>query len=143
MKVKDIMTTNVITVTPETKLKEVAKIIKGHRINGLPVLNEAREVVGIITITDLLRLLRDIHYWERVEKENPEVRIIKDILVKEKNESTVNMKMTKMIWTVDEDSELDDVLELMYKYDIHTIPVTKDHKLVGIIGATDIVNSCI
>lgn len=143
MLVKDVMTLNVITVTPETKLKNITKLIKENRINGLPVVDQEGSVVGIITMTDFLRMLRDIHHWSRLEKENPEVKAIKDILVREKDEATVSSKMTKLIWTIDEESPIENVLELMYKYDIHTIPVVKGRKLVGIIGATDVVNACI
>src|SRR3954447_17475787 len=55
MKVSDIMTHPVITVTPETTVAEAAELMLGHRISGLPVVDAAGGVVGIVTEGDLLR----------------------------------------------------------------------------------------
>jgi acetoin utilization protein AcuB len=51
VKIADIMTTKVITVTPETPIEEAARLMLLHRIGSLPVLR-GRELVGIITETD-------------------------------------------------------------------------------------------
>lgn len=53
LQVEDIMTREVITVTPETSIEDAAWLLLSHRIGGLPVL-EGEELVGIITETDLL-----------------------------------------------------------------------------------------
>jgi len=55
VKVSDIMTHSVLTVTPETSVGEVAELMIGHRISGLPVVNPAGDVIGIVTEGDLLR----------------------------------------------------------------------------------------
>ena len=55
MKVSDIMTHPVLTVTPERTVGEVAELMIGHRISGLPVVNPAGDVIGIVTEGDLLR----------------------------------------------------------------------------------------
>lgn len=143
MQVRDIMTKNVITITPQAKLKEVAKIFKEHRINGVPVVNEKKEVIGIITLTDMLKMLKDIHLLHKEENVAKEILEMKECLIKEKENATVNMKMSPQVWTVEEDSDIDYVLELMCEHNIHTIPVFKNRLLVGIIGATDIVDACI
>jgi CBS domain-containing protein len=139
MKVKDIMTKNVITVKPETTLKELAKIIKTHRINGVPVVDEGDTLVGIVTMTDMLKILRDIYYWAEIEKAKPGLGV-KDALIEEKNNATVQTKMTTGVYTVSEEESVEDVVEIMCKRNIHTIPVVKEKKLIGVIGATDIVN---
>ncbi len=54
MQVRDIMTKDVETVSPETKVTEVAKIIFEHNFNGLPVVDEENKVLGLISETDLL-----------------------------------------------------------------------------------------
>ena len=140
MLVKDIMTRNVVTVKPEATLKELAKILKEHRINGAPVVTKGGSVVGIITMTDLLKILRDINYWGNIEKVKPEIGV-KEALIKEKEKATVEKKMVKGIYQVSEDDSIEHVLDLMCTHNIHTIPVVEDNKLVGIIGATDIVNA--
>ena len=55
MKVKDIMTTAVRTVGPDTSLKEVAVLLSHHRISGLPVVAATGAVVGVVSKTDILR----------------------------------------------------------------------------------------
>src|SRR4051812_10027369 len=55
MKVSDIMTHPVITGTPETTVGKAAELMLEHRVSGLPVVNAAGAVVGIVTEGDLLR----------------------------------------------------------------------------------------
>lgn len=59
LKVCDIMTAKVITVTPETPIEEAARLMLHHRIGSLPVLRGS-ELVGIITETDILRAFVDV-----------------------------------------------------------------------------------
>ena len=55
MNVKDVMTSDVVTVRPETSLKDVAAILTERRISGLPVVDEEGRLVGIVTRADLVR----------------------------------------------------------------------------------------
>ena len=59
MKVEDVMTSDVVTVSPDTSLRDAAALLTEHRISGLPVVDEARVVVGglvgIVTRADLIR----------------------------------------------------------------------------------------
>lgn len=138
MLVKEIMTRNVVTVSPSNTLKELAKVLKEHRINGVPVTTKDGTLVGVVTMTDLLKILRDINYWDHVEKIKPGIGV-KDALLKEKDVCTVEKKMTKGVNTVTEEDTVDYALDLMCKHNVHTIPVVKENKLVGVVGATDIV----
>jgi len=138
MKIKDIMTRNVISIAPEASLKELATLIKQYRINGVPVVTNEGALVGVVTMTDILKILRDIYYWSELESVKPGLGV-KDALMAEKEKATVGTKMTTGVRTVKEDDSVEDVLKLMCKHNIHTIPVTKDGKLIGIVGVTDIV----
>jgi len=138
MKIKDIMTKNIISITPEASLKELAILIKQHRINGVPVVTKEGILVGIVTMTDILKILRDIYYWAELESVKPGLGV-KDALMAEKEKATVGIKMTTGVRTVKEDDSVEDILKLMCKQNIHTIPVVEDNKLVGVVGVTDIV----
>ncbi|MFC1667088.1 CBS domain-containing protein [Candidatus Omnitrophota bacterium] len=138
MKVKEIMTKDIISVTPQTPLKELANIIKEKRIHGVPVLNEDGVLVGVVTLTDMLKILQRIAYWSEIEKAKPELGI-KEALVKEKEDASVGANMTTLVRTVKEDDDIEKALTLMCKHNVHTIPVLKDGKLAGIVGASDIV----
>ncbi len=59
-KVKDIMTTQVITVLPETEVYEVAQLFVEKRINPIPVVDSNKTLVGIVSRSDLIRFLKDL-----------------------------------------------------------------------------------
>lgn len=59
LKAKDVMTSNVITTTPDTPLEEAAAILSDNKISGLPVLSDGN-LIGIITDTDVFRLFTDL-----------------------------------------------------------------------------------
>ena len=54
MKVKDLMTKDVVTIGPEASLKDVAKILSERRISGLPVVDAERRVHGVVSEADIL-----------------------------------------------------------------------------------------
>lgn len=54
MNVKDVMTSDVVTVRPETSLKDVAAILTERRISGVPVVDEGGKVVGVVSEGDIL-----------------------------------------------------------------------------------------
>src|SRR5580704_3783709 len=54
MRAMDVMTGNVITVTPETPVQDLAKILSQHGISGAPVVDAANRLVGIVSEGDLL-----------------------------------------------------------------------------------------
>jgi len=140
MLVKDIMTRKVITVHPDMALKELVEILAEHRINGVPVINKDETLAGIITMTDLLKILKDINYWASIEKLKPGIGL-KEAFIQEKKEATVGKKMTEQVNTVSENDSIESVLDLMCKHNIHTIPVVKDKKLIGVIGAADVIKA--
>jgi len=70
MLVKEIMTREVITVSPDDSLKNVGEILKEKRISGLPVVKDEK-IVGIITLTDMLKVLERIYKWKELEKREP------------------------------------------------------------------------
>lgn len=64
--ISEIMTKKVIAATPDTLLREVARALRDHRIHSLPIIDEAHELLGIITTTDILDALLkrvDLHLW--------------------------------------------------------------------------------
>jgi acetoin utilization protein AcuB len=77
VKVSDVMTKKVITVTEETPVEEAARIMVDNKIGGLPVVDESHVVVGIITETDIFKT-----FLELIGARRPGVRIT--MIVKDK-----------------------------------------------------------
>ncbi|GIK56312.1 MAG: CBS domain-containing protein [Chloroflexi bacterium] len=61
--VADIMTRPVLTTTPETTIGEAAQIMYQHKISGLPVLDNNDKLVGILTESDIFRMV--VHDWQK------------------------------------------------------------------------------
>ena len=55
-----IMTSNPYTIGPDDDVEEAAKLLYNYRIHGLPVVNRKNELVGIISPTDILKIVKDI-----------------------------------------------------------------------------------
>jgi CBS domain-containing protein len=130
---KDVMTSHIISVTPETSMAEVAALLKEKRINGVPVLNGDDKPVGIITITDFLRILHAL-----VGKINLDVEPHRDNLREVFKGKKVEEYMTREPHSVGENTPISAVMSLMFDRDVHTIPVVTKRKVVGIIGKHDI-----
>src|SRR5689334_24771404 len=133
MKVSDIMTHPVLTVTSETTVGEVAELMIGHRISGLPVVNPAGDVIGIVTEGDLLR--RAETETERRRARWLEFLIAPGRLASEyanTNGRRVGEVMTDTVLSVGPDDPVTDHIELMEQQRIDRVPVSDRGRLVGI-----------
>ncbi len=133
MKVKDRMTTTVITVEMETSMTEAFRLMKENDIRRLPVLEKGK-VAGIITLTDLNQAspssatslsIHELNYLLAKTK-------IKDIIPKKQ----------KLI-TVSPEAYIETAAKLMRQNTVSGLPVTENDKLVGIITETDLFDSLI
>jgi CBS domain-containing protein len=144
---KDIMTRDVITVTPEEKVETVARILVENKISGVPVVDDNYHVVGIVTEKDLLvkagelkvpfylTLFDSIIYLENPAKFNERLKKYTAVKVKE--------IMTERVVVVDEDTEINEIIDLINKKNINRVPIVRHHKLVGIITRNDILKSLV
>lgn len=145
LQARDIMTREVITVTPETSVSEVAFLLDKHRISGVPVLDKEDWVVGVITQSDLVARARDL--------ELPPVIALFDLRLvletpghfKKRLEkmlgTTVQQVMTPEPVTVYPETPVSQIAELMARKKVHTIPVVEGGKLTGVIGKIDLVRA--
>ena len=145
LKAKDIMTKNVITVEPETPIKELAALLTRHRINGVPVVDKKKKLIGIVTEADLVDQNKQLHLPTIVTLldgffflESPDK--IKKQLKKMAGTKVADIYTEKVV-TVEEDDPLDKIATIMADKRINTLPVLKDGDLVGIIGRGDVVRT--
>jgi len=145
LKVKDIMTRELITVSPETEIVHATKLLLENRINGVPVTDESGKLVGILCQSDLIAQQKKLPIpsfftflnglipmtsMKQIEKQ-----------VQKITATTVVQAMTKNPVTVQPDTDIEKVAALMVDNNFHTIPVVDGGKLVGIVGKEDILRT--
>lgn len=147
LKVKDIMTTDLISVSPETEILQAAKVLLGSHINGVPVVDEARKLVGILCQSDLIAQQKKLPipsfftFMDGIFSTSSAKQIEKQI--QKIAAITVSQAMTQNPIFVEPDMNIEVVASLMVDNCIHTIPVLDDGKLVGIVGKEDILSTLI
>lgn len=109
---KDLMKSPVITIRPDSTVIEAAKLMDKKNIGSLLVEDDTG-TLGIITERDLLK------------------RVIAKGL--SPNHTLVHEIMSKPIRTVDIEASIDEIIEILEKYNIRRLPVTENDKIVGII----------
>ena len=143
--VQDIMTRDVITVSPETDIIKTAKLLLENHINGVPVIDETGKLVGILCQSDLVAQQKKLpipsvfSFLDGVINVSSMKQIKKQV---EKIAATVVAEaMTPNPITVQSDMSIDVVAALMVENNFHTIPVVDEGKLVGIVGKEDILRT--
>ena len=143
----DIMTTEVVTVLPDTPIVEAAKILIEHHFNGLPVVDEEGRLTGIICQDDLIFQQKKIPLPSFFMVLDSFIPLSSEKSIKKEIEKiaavTVASAMTPDPITVDTEAGIEDIASLMIKHDIHSLPILDQGKLVGIIGKEDILRTLI
>jgi CBS domain-containing protein len=139
------MTKDVLTVSPETSIAELAKTLENRQIGGVPVVAEDGRLVGVITQSDLVERARDLelppainildfHFYLQIPSHS--IQKVEKMLG-----TTVGDCMTADPVTVAPDAPVAQIAALMAKQKVHTLPVVKAGKIVGIIGKMDLVRA--
>jgi len=144
-KAKDIMTAPVVTVTPETSVRHLARLLLEHRINGVPVVDDTGALLGIVTQADLIDQSKRLHIPTVVALldsviflESPK-RFERDL--RKMAGTTVGEIYTRDVVTADEETTVEQIATLMADRRVNTIPILREGTLVGVVGRGDIVRS--
>lgn len=127
--VSKIMTTEIITLNSGDNLETAESLFKKNNIRHIPVVSGSK-IIGMLSYTDLLR----ISFADAVGDEEDEV----DSVVY--NMFTIEQVMTKNLVTVNSESTIRDVAEILSKREFHAIPVVDNDTIVGIVTTTDLIN---
>jgi len=145
LQIKDIMTTDVITVSPETEIGRAAKLLLEKKINGTPVVDEQQRLVGILCQSDLIiqqkkfpvpslfTLLDGVVALGSTKRLEAEIQKM--------SAATVAEAMTPNPVTVTPETTMEEAVTLMVQKSLHTLPVVAAGKLVGIVGKEDILKT--
>lgn len=118
-KVQEIMCTKVITVSPETTVAEAIELLLKHRISGAPVVDEAGNLIGVVS----------------------EFRLMEVVYRPQVKSDLVSQVMTRDVLTVTEQTELADVANKFLSHRIRRMPVVRGRQLVGVIARSDVLRS--
>jgi CBS domain-containing protein len=139
---QNIMSSEVLTVSPETQVAEAARIMLEKGVNGLPVVDSEGRLAGIICQSDLVVQQKRFpvpSFFTILDTLIP-VRSPRDLEdeVQKIAAVTVAEAMTPKVETVAPDEAVSRVAELMVEKGYHTLPVVREGRLVGVIGKADV-----
>ncbi len=142
-KAKDIMTSRVVTVKPDTKVIEVAKLLLERGISGVPVVDDNGTIVGIVSEGDLNHreeigtAEKKRSWWLRMFTGGPELA---EDYVRSHGHSAQDV-MTRDVVSVGEDAELTEIADLLEMRRIKRVPVVRNGKLVGIVSRANFIQA--
>ncbi|MBT3982315.1 MAG: CBS domain-containing protein [Bacteriovoracaceae bacterium] len=146
MKAEDFMTKNVISCNENSTVKQAAEIMLEHGVGGLPIVNDAGDLVGILTESDFVGKKVDIPHalvsMKQLFGETFFHGSVDDIFAKAKDYKLHDV-MTKNPITVAPDASLTEVSTQMLERKINRLPVEKDGKLIGFITRKDLLRAFI
>jgi CBS domain-containing protein len=114
-----IMTSDLLTLGPDSSIEEAIEILLAKEISGLPVVDAAGRLVGVITEFALLA----VAYDQRVKNH------------------TVSQHMTRDVITVDVNDPLSRVADVCIVHRVRRVPVMKNGRLVGLIARRDVLRA--
>lgn len=147
LKVRDIMTTDVVSVKKETTIRELAELFTTHRVGSVPVVDDSGNLIGIVTESDLIDQDKSLHI--------PTVISLFDWVIYLESEKKFEKELQKMtgqtvgdiyIDTVEKvtpDTPVNDVADLMSGKKLHALPVVEGQRLVGIVSRIDLIRTMI
>jgi len=141
MQARDVMTRNVITVTADTAVADIARRLIDRRISAVPVLDGAGKIIGIVSEGDLMR--RDesgtgrTRSWWLSLVESPGEKAAAYVKSHGREAGDV---MTRDVLTVTEETDLGEIAALLEKHHIKRVPVLRDGKPVGIVSRADLLH---
>jgi CBS-domain-containing membrane protein len=144
MKAKDVMTRELISVTPDATVLQAARLMLQHHISGLPVVDVSGKLVGILSEGDFLR--RRETATQRRRSRWLEFLMGPGKIASEythSHGSKVAEVMTVDVRSVGEDSDLEQIVEVMEKHRIKRVPVMRDGKVAGIVTRSNLLHAMV
>jgi len=129
MRVKDLMTTPVVTLRPDTPIKEAAALLVRHGISGAPVVDDHEQLIGIVSESDLMALETSPDSRSRILPQRwRRIRVPR----------RVEQVMTREVVSLPEGADVSDAARLMLERRVKRIPVVEAGRVVGIVSRRDV-----
>jgi CBS domain-containing protein len=143
--VGEVMTTQIITVTKETSVRDLANLFTTHRVGSVPVVDGSGNLIGIVTETDLVGQDKSLHiptvislfdwviYLESDKKFEKELKKVTG--------QAVGDIFTEDVQTVTSGDPVSKAADIMTEQRVNAVPVVDGRKLVGIISRIDLIRT--
>lgn len=144
MKAKDLMTRRVVSVGPDATLLEAARLMQQHGISGLPVVDAKGALVGVVSEGDFLR--RGEAGTERRRPGWLEFIIGPGKLAAEYAHAHgrhVSEVMSTKLHTIEEETPIEDIVQMMERFKIKRLPVLRDDRVVGIVTRANVMRAVV
>jgi CBS domain-containing protein len=138
LKVLELMKSHVIKTTPDALIQEAVDMMDLYQISGLPVVDSADRIVGIVTEYDIIHALLPQFSQAQAEPVESDRRQNFSALVKKVKHKTVSEVMTSPVFSIDENADVLEAVKIMLSHRIKRLPVTSEGRLVGVISRIDI-----
>ncbi|HJV36535.1 CBS domain-containing protein [Geomonas sp.] len=147
MKAKDVMTKDVITVRRETSVRELARLFAERHISSVPVVDDAGNLIGIVSETDLVEQDKNLHI--------PTVVSIFDWVIYLESGKRFEKELQKMtgqtvgdiyaeeVFSVGPETPLSEVADIMSTQRVHAVPVVESGRVVGVVARIDLIRTMI
>ncbi len=142
LKAKDIMTKNVVTVSPDATVEELGRLFIEKQISGAPVVDASGKLFGVVTENDLISKNSRLHIPTILRLFDAYIPLGTSKLEEELRRmtaSTVGEVCVKKVVTISEETSIDEIATIMNEKKIHLLPVVKEGRVVGIIGKKDLI----
>lgn len=148
--VSEIMRREVLTVEEDWSLNRLAGFLTDNNISGVPVTSRDGELVGVVSLTDIVRhgsmpeqQTRERHTHEYY-LHSLEMRIAGEetttFHLEQESQTQVRDIMTPMVFAVTEGASIQEAADMMVKGHIHRLFVTRNNRIAGIVTALDMLN---
>jgi CBS domain-containing protein len=127
--VSTIMSTQLVILNTTDSLEKAEHLFKKHKIRHIPVIEDQKKIVGMLSLTDLLRIsFADGAYEDEDDIES----VVYEMF-------TLSQVMAKKIKSVSPQTSIKEVAELLAAREFHAVPVVDQGDLVGIVTTTDLI----
>jgi CBS domain-containing protein len=145
MNARDVMTRDVVSVTPDTPVRKIASLLVKHGIGAVPVIDDSGAPIGIVSEGDLIRPDRAAREawrqsWLEILAEGEPLAPELLAWLRSQNHSA-RAVMSAPVIMVSEETNLREIAEILTTRRIKRVPVVTDGRIVGIISCADLVRA--
>lgn len=142
---REIMTREVVTVTEQTSIKELASKFVETRFGNMPVLNSAGKLIGVISETDLVEQQKPLHIPTVMALFDGVFYLDSEKSFKEQVDritaTTVGELCTGKLITCAPENSVREIAALMSKHKVHLLPVVEADEMIGVVARLDLIRT--